>query len=231
MNPGKKLACAKLLVSWQWQFWKIARHKPRSSKGGGTLDTMSPVHLKMSYQFNFYLEVEDLLWSDRLQSQRKSFFVIISDYLFPSSRKVILFFLRARPSVASSPTDLLLWSVGQSLTLTDVVWGSKNPKWQLKMSRKLWKRTRQEKNTDNMSIGSHNQSNNIATKFLKAVSTSCRAFGTSKEAAEYARRKCFALQDYFGMHSLFLAINPDDTSCFLIRLYVKSQKKVHSNIL
>ena len=82
-------------------------------------------------------------------------------------------------------------------------------------------------NTTNMSTVSCNQNDNIATKFLKAVSTSCRAFGTSKEAAEYARRKCFALQDCFGMHSLFLTITPDDVCCFRIRLYVNSEKKVH----
>ena len=39
------------------------------------------------------------------------------------------------------------------------------------------------KNAVNMSTGFHSQSDNIATNALKAVSTSCRAFGTSKEAA------------------------------------------------
>ena len=67
----------------------------------------------------------------------------------------------------------------------------------------------------------------VAAKFLKAVSTSCRAFGTSKEAAEYARRKCFALWDYYGMHSLFVTITPADDCCFRIRLYVDSKQKVH----
>ena len=86
----------------------------------------------------------------------------------------------------------------------------------------------QIKNTTNTSAVSHNQNDNIATKFLKAVRTSCRAFGTSKEAAEYARRKCFALQDCFGMHSLFLTITPDDVRCFRIRLCANSVKKVHS---
>ena len=48
----------------------------------------------------------------------------------------------------------------------------------------------------------------VATTFLKAMSELCRAFDTSKEAAEYARRKCFALWDYYGMHSLFVTITP-----------------------
>ena len=84
--------------------------------------------------------------------------------------------------------------------------------------------------TDYTSSSTHNGRESIGAKFLKAVSTSCRAFGTSKEAAEYARRKCFALQDYFRMHSLFLTITPDDKCCFRIRLYVNSKKKVCSDV-
>ena len=55
-----------------------------------------------------------------------------------------------------------------------------------------------KKNTLNMSVVSRNQNDNIATKFLKAASTSCRAFGTSKEVAEYARRKCFLCKITLG---------------------------------
>ena len=82
-----------------------------------------------------------------------------------------------------------------------------------------------KKKTHHISTVYHTQNDKIAAKCLKAVSTSCRAFGTSREAAEYARRKCFALQYYFGMHSLFLTITPDDICCFWIRLYINSQKK------
>ena len=77
-----------------------------------------------------------------------------------------------------------------------------------------------------MLVGNSNGRDSVATKFLKAVNTSCRAFGTSVEAAEYAKRKCFSLQNYFGMHSLFLTITPDDQCCFRIRLYVNSKAKV-----
>ena len=74
----------------------------------------------------------------------------------------------------------------------------------------------------------HNDSrrDSVATKFLKTVNTSCRAFGTYVEAVEYARRKCFALQNYFGMNSLLVTITQDDQCCFRIRLYVNSKKKV-----
>ena len=81
-------------------------------------------------------------------------------------------------------------------------------------------------NSNVMSDRNDSRKDSVATKFLKAVKTSCRAFGTSVEAAEYARRKCFALQNYFGMHSLFVTITPDDQCCFRIRLYVNSKKKV-----
>ena len=43
--------------------------------------------------------------------------------------------------------------------------------------------------------GNINRRDSVATKFLEAVNTTCRAFGTSVGAAEYARRKCFALQN------------------------------------
>ena len=61
--------------------------------------------------------------------------------------------------------------------------------------------------------------NTAAKKFLKAVSASCRHLGMSAEAAKVARRKCFALQDFFGMHSLFITITIDDECSFRVRLY------------
>eukprot|EP00986_Skeletonema_menzelii_P016993 scaffold16882_cov138-Skeletonema_menzelii.AAC.1 len=58
-----------------------------------------------------------------------------------------------------------------------------------------------------------------AKMFLKAVRASCRQLGMSEEAAKSARRKCFALQDFFGMHSLFVTITIDDECSFRVRLY------------
>ena len=74
----------------------------------------------------------------------------------------------------------------------------------------------------------YSRSQSVGAQFLRQVSSSCKAYGTSKEAAEYARRKCFALQDYFGMHSLFLTITPADGCCFRIRLYVNADRAVSS---
>lgn len=63
------------------------------------------------------------------------------------------------------------------------------------------------------------KSTSTASKFLKAVSASCRHLGMNEEAAKSARRKCFALQDFFGMHSLFVTITIDDECSFRVRLY------------
>ena len=62
--------------------------------------------------------------------------------------------------------------------------------------------------------------------FLKAVKTSCKSVGHSEEAAKYARRKCFAMLDIFGLNSLFLSTTPDDECSFRVRLYTKPQNWV-----
>ena len=59
----------------------------------------------------------------------------------------------------------------------------------------------------------------VAGKFVQAVSASCKELGHTKEAAQRARRRCFALQEYFGMHSLFVTITIDDECSFRVRLY------------
>ena len=55
--------------------------------------------------------------------------------------------------------------------------------------------------------------------FMKGVSTSCKALGYTPEAAQFARRCCFALSDYFGLNSVFLTITPDDLCSFRVRLF------------
>ena len=62
--------------------------------------------------------------------------------------------------------------------------------------------------------------------FLKAVKTSCQSVGHSEEAAKYARRKCFAMLDFFGLNSLFITTTPDDECSFRVRLYTKPQNWV-----
>ena len=89
------------------------------------------------------------------------------------------------------------------------------------------KRDRQQSNrrvNGKQNCNGTRQSATAAQKFLKAVRTSCRSMGHTKEAAEYARRKCFALQDYYGMHSLFFTITPDDECSFRIMLYANAGK-------
>ena len=67
---------------------------------------------------------------------------------------------------------------------------------------------------------------NNAHHFLRAVKTSCRTMGQTPEAAEYARRKCFALQDFFGMHAWFLSISPNNECTFRVCLYANAGEVV-----
>jgi hypothetical protein len=66
-----------------------------------------------------------------------------------------------------------------------------------------------------------------ATKgLLKAISTSCRAMGHTKEAVKYVSRCCFAMLDYYGLNSLFLSSTLDDECRFQVQLYSKPQNWV-----
>ncbi len=77
-----------------------------------------------------------------------------------------------------------------------------------------------DKNTDNL---------DATTKcILKAISTSCKAMGHTEQAAEDARRHCFAMLNYFGLNRLFLSTTPDDECSFRVRLYCKPQYWVRS---
>jgi hypothetical protein len=65
---------------------------------------------------------------------------------------------------------------------------------------------------------------NATTKsFLKAISTTCKAMGHTEQAAKDARRRCFAMLDFFGLNSLFMSTTPDDECSFRVRLYCKPQ--------
>ena len=67
-----------------------------------------------------------------------------------------------------------------------------------------------------------NENLNAMTKnFLRAISTSCKAMGHTEQAAKDARRRCFAMLDYFGLNSLFMSTTPDDECSFRVRLYCK----------
>ena len=72
-------------------------------------------------------------------------------------------------------------------------------------------------------INDNNDDNlNATTKsFLKAISTTCKAMGHTEQAAKDARRRCFAMLDFFGLNSLFVSTTPDDECSFRVRLYCK----------
>jgi hypothetical protein len=47
--------------------------------------------------------------------------------------------------------------------------------------------------------------------------------GHTEQAAKDARRRCFAMLDFFGLNSLFMSTTPDDECSFRVRLYCKPQ--------
>jgi hypothetical protein len=75
--------------------------------------------------------------------------------------------------------------------------------------------TEQIDDNDNVNL------NPITNSFLKAISTTCKAMGHTEEAAKDARRRCFAMLDFFGLNSLFISTTPDDECSFRVRLYYK----------
>ena len=73
-------------------------------------------------------------------------------------------------------------------------------------------------NTNNCNDGT------TAGRFLQAVSTACKPLSHSKEAATDARKKLFAMSDYFGTQAIFFTISPCDECSFRIRLYATSKE-------
>ncbi len=72
-----------------------------------------------------------------------------------------------------------------------------------------------DNNTDNLDA--------TTNRFLKAISTTCKAMGHTEQAAKGARQGCFAMLDYFGLNSLFLSTTPDNKCSFRVRLFCKPQ--------
>lgn len=66
-----------------------------------------------------------------------------------------------------------------------------------------------------------------ASSFLKSVSTSCKVMGHTTEAAKEARRKVYALTEYFGTHSIFFTVTPDDECTFIVRMYANMGRKTY----
>ena len=56
-------------------------------------------------------------------------------------------------------------------------------------------------------------------ELMKAISTSCRSIACSPEAAKEARKKSFAMMDYYGVNPIFVTVTPDDEFSFRVRLF------------
>ena len=70
------------------------------------------------------------------------------------------------------------------------------------------------------------QSSPMVKMLMKSIVTSCRALGHTPEAAQFARRACFSMQDLFGLNSVFITITPDDECNFRIKLLTRHGDKV-----
>lgn len=69
-------------------------------------------------------------------------------------------------------------------------------------------------------------STTTAATFLKSISTSCKVLGHTTEAAKEARRNVYALTEYFGAHSIFFTVTPDDECTFTVRMYANNGEKI-----
>ena len=65
-----------------------------------------------------------------------------------------------------------------------------------------------------------------ADEFLRDVTTSTKKIGHSPEAAKDALRNAMAMNDFFGCHSIFCTITPDDLCTFRVNLRVHAGEKV-----
>jgi hypothetical protein len=78
------------------------------------------------------------------------------------------------------------------------------------------------------------QPNSTSSSFqalMKGVSTSCRALGYTSEAAQFARRCCFALSDHFGLNSVFLTVSPDDKCSYRVKMFAMPGQWVSANLI
>jgi hypothetical protein len=75
----------------------------------------------------------------------------------------------------------------------------------------------------------NNDQLNATTKsFLRTISTTCKAMGHTEQAAKDARRRCFAMLDFFGLNSLFMSTTPDDECNLRVKLYSRPHYWVSS---
>jgi len=70
------------------------------------------------------------------------------------------------------------------------------------------------------------QESPMVSKLMKSIKTSCKALGHTPDAAKFARRCCFSMQDLYGLNSVFLTITPDDECNFRIKLLTRPGEEV-----
>ena len=70
------------------------------------------------------------------------------------------------------------------------------------------------------------QTSTMVKTLMKSIFTSCKALGHTPEAAQFARRCCFSMQDFFGLNSVFITITPDDECNFRIKLLTRLGEEV-----
>ena len=70
------------------------------------------------------------------------------------------------------------------------------------------------------------QTSTMVKTLMKSIFTSCKALGHTPEAAQFARRCCFSMQDLFGLNSVFITITPDDECNFRIKLLTRLGEEV-----
>ena len=61
---------------------------------------------------------------------------------------------------------------------------------------------------------------------MKSVTSSCKILGHTAEAAKEARKKVYALSDYFGPHSIFFTVTPDDECNFRVQMNANQRKEI-----
>ena len=65
-----------------------------------------------------------------------------------------------------------------------------------------------------------------AGTFLRKSEASCQSVAYTAAAAKAARRKMYALCDYFGIPSIFFTITPCDECTFRVRLWANAGKRL-----
>ena len=58
------------------------------------------------------------------------------------------------------------------------------------------------------------------------MTASCKVLGHTAEASKEARKKVYALSDFFGPHSIFFTVTPDDECSLRVRMYANQGKEI-----